>query len=540
MPITLKTGALIPAIPPSWSATNLHDINVAPETKILPASDAITGVDILELLNLMWQVKTFDLECTATLADPDFGDSFTFFPQKAQTITVSDVAIFEQKDTNNVPSPLTNLETAPALARLKFVETAYNEDRDIARTALRNQFPQRFNSFAASAFSTAHVTRISNYQTYRTAFIQDFNDFFEAWTTETQNNVDAFDGNQSPRGIFCFQEYTRQLSEIPDLKDAYEAQLNQTIAQLDASFTATDGDPNGVVAKNAVLQSFKMQQLLKAEKSLQLFELARGFERQVDFFRWHEITVNASQCLPSFAGFSIDDNQAGLQGKNASFPSGIYFADNKPKMAAYLQPRFGDSTGLYLIDYQVQAKSAGEPPYSLTKGGSKTVRYFGAENAYGGPPAVGLSKERAVGYAQAEGAGALEGGVYYDAEGQTNTVAVSYSDFFDQDGQPISPLPEFIDFNALYPEEEEDLNSILYSGFLSYGNWAGAINFFQPVADKLKEINDAEPVVVGVFKVLDEEDVEFFSGPIYANPYIFEDYNVTYKIKTRWTGPVTP
>jgi hypothetical protein len=53
MPITLKTGALIPAIPPSWSATNLHDISINAETKVLPASSAITGVDFFELWNLM-------------------------------------------------------------------------------------------------------------------------------------------------------------------------------------------------------------------------------------------------------------------------------------------------------------------------------------------------------------------------------------------------------------------------------------------------------------------------------------------------------
>jgi hypothetical protein len=117
-------------------------------------------------------------------------------------------------------------------------------------------------------------------------------------------------------------------------------------------------------------------------------------------------------------------------------------------------------------------------------------------------------------------------------------VSVTYADFFDQDGQPRSPLPEFIDFNALYPEEPGDLNAIVYSGILQYGNWQGAIEFFQPVADKLQEINDAEPVAVGVFRVLDESDTEFFSGAIYANPYIFAEYNVTYKIKERWTGPV--
>lgn len=83
-------------------------------------------------------------------------------------------------------------------------------------------------------------------------------------------------------------------------------------------------------------------------------------------------------------------------------------------------------------------------------------------------------------------------------------------------------MPDFIDFNALYPDEPGDLNAIVYSGILVYGNWQPAIEFFQPVADKLKEINDAESVAVGVFKVLDEDDVEFFNGAIYANPYIFQ------------------
>ena len=150
MPITLKTGAMIPAIPPSWSATKLHDINIAPETKILPASGTITGVDFLELLNLMWQIKTFDLECTATLEDPDFGGDFIFSPQKTQTITVEDVAIFEQLDTNNDPSPLTDLETAPALARLKFTETEYAEDRAEARQAIRAEFSAKLITSRAS------------------------------------------------------------------------------------------------------------------------------------------------------------------------------------------------------------------------------------------------------------------------------------------------------------------------------------------------------------------------------------------------------
>lgn len=540
MPITLKTGAMIPAIPPSWSATNLHDINIAPETKILPASGAITGVDFLELLNLMWQIKTFDLECTATLADPDFGDDFIFLPQKTQTITIQDVAIFEQVDINNDPSPLTNLETAPALARLKFVDTEYAEDRSVARQAIRNQFSVKLITSKASEYSFPHITRISDFQTYRAALNSDFEAFFTEWTTETQENFDAFENNTSDRGVFCAEEYARQLAEIPDLKQAYEIKRDQVLGQLDAAYAASNNDPNGAVARSAILENFKMQQLLKAEKNLQLFELAHGFERQVDFFRWHEISANASLCLPSFAGFSIDDNQAYSQGKNASFPSGIFFDGTNNQMAAYIEPRFGTSKGTYTFDYQVQAKNAGESPYTLTKTAEKVVQYLGLKNADGGPPAVGLSTERAVGYRQAIGSGNLEGGVFIDADKYTNTVGVTYADFFDQDGQPKSPLPDFSDFNALYPDEPEDINAIVYSGILVYGNWQPAIEFFQPVADKLKEINDAESVAVGVFKVLDEDDVEFFNGAIYANPYIFSEYNVTYKIKTRWTGPVIP
>lgn len=540
MPITLKTGALVPAIPPSWTATNLHEINIAAETKILPASAAITGVDFFELLNLIWQIKTFDLECSATFADPDFGDEFTFFPQKSQTISIQDVAIFEQKDLNNTPSPLTDLETAPALARLKFTASAYDEDRSAARESIRSQFPQKYNSPNASTFSTAHVTPIADYQTYRAALIADFNTFFDDWTTETQNNFDAFQGVTSHRGTVCSQEFARQLSEIPDLKESYEQKRSQVIANLDAAYALSEGDPFGVVAKNAILENFKMQRLLKAEKGLQLFELARGFERQVDFFQWHEITANASQCLPSHAGFSVDDSKFSLLGKNACFPSGIYFANDQVKMAAYLQPRFGESKGLYFFSYQVQAKAAGEDQYTLTKTASKNVRYLGDESSFGGPPAVGLSAERAVGYQQAEGNGTIEGGVYYDTQGDAYTVAVNYTDLFDQNGQLLGVFPEFTNFNALFPDEEADVNSIIYSGILTYGSWQPAIEFFQPLADKLQEINEAESVEVGAFKVVDEDDTEFFTGPIFANPYIFEAYNVTYKIKTRWTGPLTP
>lgn len=533
MPITLKTGAMIPAIPPSWSATNLHDINIAPETKILPASGAITGVDFLELLNLMWQVKTFDLECTATFADPDFGDEFNFIPEKTQTITIEDVAIFEQFDSNNDPSPLTNLETAPALARLKFADAAYAEDRSVARQAIRNQFSAKLNTSKGSQYSYPYITRISDFQTYRSAINADFETFFTEWTTETQNNFDAFENNTSDRGMFCAEEYSRQLAEIPDLKQAYEIKRDQVLGQLDAAYAASNNDPTGYVARIAILENFKMQQLLKAEKNLQLFELAHGFERQIDFFQWHEISANASKCLPSFAGFSTN-------GRHASFPSGIFFDGTDNKMSAYIEPRFGASEGKYIFNYQVQGKNAGGEPYSLPGVGTKIVRYIGQGAGDFGPPAVGLSAERAVGHKQAFGSGTVEGGQFIDANGNMYSMGANYESFFDQEGQPISPLPDFIDFNELYPDEPGDLNAILYSGILQYGNWQPVIEFFQPLADKVKEINDAESVAVGVLKVLDEDDVEFFNGAIYANPYIFSEYNVTYKIKTRWTGSVTP
>lgn len=533
----LKTGAFMPVIPPTWAAKKLHDLYPTPEIKILPNSDAFLNEDFYTFLNLMWQVKTFDIEFSATLADPDFGDETQFVPQKTQTITLQDVAIFDKKDGPNETSLLANNPLAPALARVKFVATPYSADRDAARSAIRQEF-YKINSSAASKHSRPRITRISNYATYRTAIEADFESFFDDWTTETQNNYDTFSVIDTPRAEICAAEFQRQLEVIPDIKSTYQTKVDQALAQLDAQFAATNNDANGYTASNAILENFKIQTLLKAEKNLELFELARGFEHGLDFFQWHEIKENAAQCLPSLAGFSRNDTDvSNTTLKIACFPSGVFSENGETKMTAFLEPAFGQARGKYTFPYQVQTKYC-EEEGTATKAGEKTVFYLGGTSLLGGPPAAAFTPGRTDGYRQAYGEGSAEGGTYGDCDGGAlQTVIAYYKDFFDEDGNLKGSLPEFIDFNALNPDAG-DVNSVIYSGLFEYNNWQPVIEFFQPLADKIKEINDAESVEVGKFRFADKSGATFIEMPIFANPYVFSAMDVTYKIKTLWQDPV--
>ena len=109
----LKTGAFTPVIPPYYIGQKLHALKIGNDQQsvIDPQTCDLPEETFTQVLNLFWQVKTFDVTVDWVFNDPpDLNDAvITYKPSKVGSQTETDVPLINpilQPDPEDPEAPV--------------------------------------------------------------------------------------------------------------------------------------------------------------------------------------------------------------------------------------------------------------------------------------------------------------------------------------------------------------------------------------------------------------------------------------------------
>lgn len=542
--ITTQTGAFYPAIPPYYASQKLHDVligedelaYVRPQVCNIPQG---SSVDFVKMLNIFWQVKTFDAIIDWDFAEPPVIEDAvtTYAPSKNGQITIEDIPLIDpqlEPDPQNPSGP--QIPTNPwrdvalglVVGNLKLVETPYDEDRDQARADVRATY-----SFNTAPTEFEYVIKSeSPYQTERTALVSDFDFYFADWTTRTQATLDSLAGNQSDVAQKWTTDLTRQLSAIPVIKTTFEnTHLNPILAAMDASYASQgNADYGFLLASEAKARSMQFRNAVTREEDLEMFDLLKGFERGYKFLPWHYQRRFGAESLPV---------QRGFDSAPTKFPCGFYFEEVAQKYIATILLRPITNSGLGWI---TQASI----PYTASKKTCDTVgtvsRFAKKSLSYSvlyspiGTDQTRVKKEKDQIFADGE----VWGGQFTNCTGEglpegTFEYQAGFLEVYDVNGDAIN-AGDPPDINEA--AQSEEANTYVYSGpYFSGRNYDGVAAFFADVAQGIKSVFETEIDQVGVFRFKSADDDVIDEFPIYGNPAIWTKFDITYKVKSRWDDP---
>jgi len=542
--ITTKTGAFYPAIPPYHAAQKLHGLlidedplsTIDPQTCNIPQG---SSVDFVKMLNLLWQVKSFDV---ATQWDfntpPEIENStVTYYPSKSGQSTQENVTLIDPKleeDPENptgpqIPTnPWRDIALGLVFGNVAFVETSYPEDRDEARTQLR----ETYGDFYAEPFRIVTIKSESPYPQERDNLVEDFNFYFQDWTNRTQAILDKLQGNTTAGGLKWIAEMERHLEVIPEIKTEFENQyLTPLIAAMDATFAAQgNSDPNFTLASTAKSQNFELRNAITRQEDIELFELYRGFEQGLDFLGWHYQRRFGIECFASQRGFELQKYSMANVSGSGVFPCGFYF---ETVAAEYL-------SAILLTEKQefrwiLESTTEYEYPTkfgeTISTGNTTATKTLEFQSSLIGTDATRVRKEALNMF----GGGSVGGGLFSEFENpypdQILGVDAQFGVLYNaQTGQP-----QEVDDPESYGAEADE--SVYAGPYFSGRDWSGARDFFANISDALIAARETETAQIGMFRFKSADDDVIYETPIYGNPFIWTQHDITFKVKSLWNDP---
>ena len=552
----LKTGAFTPVIPPYYIGQKLHTLKIGndqqsvidPQTCDLP-EEAFTKV-----LNLFWQVKTFDVTVDWVFNDPpDLNDAvITYKPSKVGSQTETDVPLInpilqpDPEDPEADPiatNPYRDLPTGLVFGNVKFVETPYSENRDAAREAVR----QTYSIFTASDDFTLKTTSTAAYLTERGALADNFEVYFFDWTQRVQEKLSEFQGKTDEKSEIWIADLQRQLQVIPDIKEQFLADyITPWISSLDYQYYTVNQstDEGFLLASLAKNYDLIMRLAVLREEDLEMFELTGGFKTGLEFLQAHYIKRFGVDCLPVRRGFDS---------KPSRFPCGFYYDETlqKYKSTAVILP-FIDVAGVDQFGWKAEvtenytaSKKICESVGTVNRIATKSISFTPLYNGLTGlqSTCLGLDLDRVRNADESViGAGVVFGGEFAncpDVEGGTSDVfqiSMDYGQAWNTKGESIDPGPA-PDYTSVSPEA----NGYVYSGpYFSGPSFDQAAQWFADIANAVGTIKNAGTAEVGMLRFKNKNDELIFEASIFGNVAAWDKFDVTYKVNTLWEDVATP
>jgi hypothetical protein len=551
---TLKTGAFTPVIPPYYIGQKLHSLTVGNDALSIidPQTCDLPDAFFSKILNLFWQVKTFDVTVEWTFNDPpEINDAqVSYFPSKTGTQTEADVPLInpilqpnpEDPEGDQIPTnPYRDLPTGLVFGNVKFVETPYLEDRDAARQAVR----ETYDIFTHSSDFTLKTTSASAYLAERGALEGNFNIYFFDWTQRVQQKLNQFQGKTDDRSLIWIADLQRQLQVIPDIKERFlQDHITPWITSLDYSYYVVNqsNDEGFAIATLAKSYDLIMKMAVLREEDLEMFELSGGFKAGLDFLQAHYLKRFGVDCLPVRRGFDS---------KPSRFPCGFYFdtVAQKYKSTAVILP-FIDVPGYTNFgwksevqeEYTASSKIC-ESVGTVNRIATKSISFYPLYNGLTGVQStcLGLDVTRVRNADESViGTGTVYGGQFANCPlepggvSEIYTISMNYEAAWNSKGESIDPGPA-PDFNQYSPEA----NGYVYSGpYFSGNSYDQAGQYFADIANAVATIKQAGNAEVGMLRFKNQADDLIFEAPIFGNVAAWEKFDVTYKIKTLWQDTV--
>lgn len=552
----LKTGAFTPVIPPYYIGQKLHalKINDDQQSVIDPQTCDLPEQTFTQVLNLFWQVKTFDVTVEWTFKEPPSLNNavVSYYPSRSGSKTQTDIPLIdpilqqdpEDPESDPLPTnPYRDLPTGLVFGNVKFVETPYSENRDSARQAVR----ETYNIFTHSGDFTFKTTSTSAYLTERGALADNFELYFFEWRQRVQNKLAEFQGKTDEKSQIWIADLQRQLQVIPEIQAQFlEDYITPWISSMDYQYYQVNQsiDEGFQLATLAKSYDLIMRFAVLREEDLEMFELTGGFKAGLEFLQAHYIKRFGVDCLPVRRGFDS---------KSSRFPCGFYYDQTvqKYKSTAVILP-FMDVAGYDKFGWKAEvtenytaSKKICESVGTVNRIGTKSILFSPLYNSLTGlqSTCLGLDLARVRNADESViGAGIVFGGQFANClpdgggAGEVYEISMSYDAAWDTKGESIDPGPA-PDFSEYNPEA----NNYVYSGpYFSGQSYNSAIQWFSDIANAVKTIKLAGNAQIGMLRFKNQSDALIFETPIFGNVVAWDKFDVTYKVNTLWENVATP
>ena len=211
-------------------------------------------------------------------------------------------------------------------------------------------------------------------------------------------------------------------------------------------------------------------------------------------------------------------------------------------MAVLIAPtfEFPEINFSYVQEFQYDRKVLIEPDPEETVG----VDGFLAVSSSVDPFKVfSTEQERAAALkVQSSGDSDLFGG-YYESPSQGGPPAVyfafiSYDSLFSEYTQdPVTPEPSFPQQSDFPDPEIADI--VLSGDYFGGGDWSAAVEKFQPIADKIRELKEVGAATEnGAIEFRGKDNALLFEAPIFVKDSVpIKNVRLTYKIDKLYTDP---
>jgi hypothetical protein len=133
------------------------------------------------------------------------------------------------------------------------------------------------------------------------------------------------------------------------------------------------------------------------------------------------------------------------------------------------------------------------------------------------------------------GGGSVSGGAFSELENPLPSEILGVSAAFVNLYNAQTGQPQEVDDPESYGAEADQY---VYAGpYFSGRNWNGARDFFANISSALITARETETAQIGTFRFKSADDDVIYETPIYGNPFIWTQHDITFKVKTLWNDP---
>ena len=337
--------------------------------------------------------------------------------------------------------------------------------------------------------------------------------------------------------VVLSQEIQRQETSFDAAVNAIKQKYQAKLDLIEADYN--QGPPSEYsktfYGKKAQREKDRAVYDVKQEAQLQWFDWEGGFDRQVTFGGVGKYRVQAPRSL------HLPPTVGGLFG-------GIYQTTQQMQslssacMAVLIAPtfEFPEIEFSYVQEFQYDRKVLIEPDPEETR---EVDGFLVVSSSVDPFKVFSTEQERAAALkVQSSGDSVLFGG-YYESPSQGGPPAIyfafiSYNSLFSEYTQdPVTPLPNFPQQSDFPDPEIADV--VLSGDYFAGGDWSAAVEKFQPIADKIRELKEVGAATEnGSIEFRGKNNDLLFEAPIFVKDSVpIKNVRLTYKIDKLYTDP---
>lgn len=524
MPTTqqLRFGAYWDAIPPFYSTQGLPPVQESNREKFTDTSNLMPVEMPKDLvLKFLWQVKSVTIKLEYEFDPKNQGGWIS----SIRGLTTDQISVIETKGPfileNAAIEAITSRELRIPQGYVGHYFEPYPTDRDEARDLARQGFGA-INPLVSSDYAdfTVEKTLLISAIDTEAETIKEKLAEIKAFATASSYNVLK---NEIER-----QEESFDLAVI-GIKEKYQGKIDLLTTQYEEG-SSTEyrktvyGKQVQVEINNAIYE-------VKQEAQLQWFDWEGGFDQQVSFLNVGKYRIQAPQTLhfpPRIGGLFAGIYQTTEQLQSFSnqcmaviSPSNYFFNNLEFLFTQEFQYEqefvFNEISGTNLIEdgILVSAKINKMLMFSTDKNKAAALKI------------------------EAIGDGAVVGGSYTTTPPNNEyfdyTPSIGYFGLFNPFTENLNdPPPPFPVVSNPYIAEV-----VLSGEYFGNGNYSAAIERFQPIADKLRELKEIGTAAEnGTLEFRGKDNSLLFEAPLFVKTCIpIKNVRVTYKIDKLYTDP---